>query len=125
MFEVYRRKFIEQPFPRQFLGAFETIMQVKDKLKLSPEEIIEALTTVSEAGYEIEETMQFLGNGLTQDEIAAALDLQGDAVRQNFHRAIKKLKKNGELKRFLTTINMLRHRQYPEISYNVKITITD
>jgi len=119
MFEVYRRKFIEQPFPRQFVGAFETIHQVIDKLKLTPEETIEALTTVSETGYEIEQTMKFLGDGLTQEEIAGLLKLPKNTAKTNFNRAIKKLNKNGKLKSFLIAVSKLRSRNYPDLKYTV------
>ena len=119
MFEVYRRKFIEQPFPRQFVGEFETIHQVIDKLKLTPEETIEALTTVSETGYEIEQTMKFLGDGLTQEEIAGLLKLPKNTAKTNFNRAIKKLNKNGKLKSFLIAVSKLRSRNYPDLKYTV------
>lgn len=119
MFEVYKRKFTEQPFPRQFVGAFETIYQAMDKFKLTPEETIEALTTVSESGYQIDQTMQFLGDGFTHQEIADYLHKSKDATERQFERAIKKLKKSGTLKPLLSKINMLRSRIYPEMKYTV------
>jgi DNA-binding CsgD family transcriptional regulator len=101
VFDVYKRKFIDQPFPRKHIGSFNTIDEVMRRVGLSPEEIIEGLTAVTETGYQIEQTYSFLGEGKDQIEIAEILGISQSAVSQFLKNAIKKMKSNETLKRTL------------------------
>lgn len=101
MFDVYKRKFIGRPFPRKHIGTFGSVDEIMNHLELSPEEIIEGLTAVTETGYQIEQTYSFWGEGKDQVEIAGILGISQSAVSQFLKNAIKKMKSNETLKRTL------------------------
>jgi hypothetical protein len=125
MFDVYKRKFPEQPFPRRHIGSFDTVEDIMEKFGFSIEEIIEGLVAVTEAGYQIEQTMRFLGEGRNTTQIAELLDIKQPVVEIYKGRAFSKLTKNGKLKGFLKLIDLLRTRQNrnDEFEYTEKIKI--
>jgi hypothetical protein len=123
MFDVYKRKFPEQPFPRRHVGSYETIDEVIEKTMLSVEEIIEAFVAVTESGYQIQQSYGFLGDGLDQYEIAEELGITQPTVAILLHRGIDKMKKNKKLEQLLSERTKRKAQSY-EVVVSERISIT-
>lgn len=129
-FDIYKRKFVDQPFPRKHVKSFDTIDQVMEFLGLDQNQAIAALEgeevpqmNAKDKIYTVELNLPFLGEGNTHQEIAEKLKSNKHAVEVMFERGVKKLYKTGRLKPFLESIQALRSHQYKEVVYSEKITI--
>jgi hypothetical protein len=124
MFDVYKRKFPEQPFPRRHVGQFESVDAIMATFDLNPEEIIEGLTAVTEHGYQIEKAYNFLGEGRTQVEIAEILGIRQQVVQRRLKKAVIKMKKNKCLAQLLSEKAQHMDKPYEiEVSERISVTI--
>lgn len=129
-FDIYKRKFPEQPFPRKHVKSFDTIDEVMAFLGLSQDQTVSALEgeevqrmNEGDKVYAVELNLPFLGEGMKQENIAQKIGVPHSTIRKNFERAINKLNKTGKLRPLLESIQTLRSHQYKEMRYSEKITI--
>lgn len=131
MYEVYKIKNMDQPYNRKFIGEFKTVDEIFKILDLPIEDKIEALISlasynewIDDRGFAIERTMQFLHDGLPEEEIAEKLGIAKSTVRVLVHRSIKKLKMaagNNDLRELL--IRAAKIRGCSEVKYTERVTI--
>jgi predicted transcriptional regulator len=132
MFDVYKLKNADQPFPRKLLGSFQTPNQICEKLGIDCETAFRMVCGETVDGMQIEKTTKFLTltEPMTHEEIGKKLGIKVGATKMTFHRAIKKLHEKGVLHEMLEMIRDLRAiEEKPggtyEIELSTKITVSE
>jgi DNA-binding CsgD family transcriptional regulator len=110
MYDVYKLRHPEQPFPRTLVGSFGTPTEIMDKLKLDAETVFRMVCGETIDGMQVERSAEFLrvSEPMTHEEIAKKLGITRSTVKNTFSHGIHRLEKAGVLRQVLEMIRELR-----------------